>query len=73
MKAYLSLYKVYENSFEDVMNEKFSVSVEFLRRTLCDLQCTHWLKLGVKIMKQKSTLITMKMYDLWENRVSIRE
>ncbi len=43
MKAYFSLYKVYENSFEDVMNEKFSVSVEELRRTLFDLQCTHWL------------------------------
>ncbi len=43
MKAYLLLYKVYENCSEDVMGDIFSVSLEELRRNLCDLQCTHWL------------------------------
>ncbi len=43
MKAYLFLYKVYDNCSEDVMGDIFSVSVEELRRTLCDLQCTPWL------------------------------
>ncbi len=43
MKAYLSLYKVYENCSEDVMGDIFSVSVDELRRIPYDLQCTRWL------------------------------
>jgi hypothetical protein len=43
MKTYLFLYKAYENCSEDVMGEIFSVSVDELRRTPYDLQCTHWL------------------------------
>jgi hypothetical protein len=43
MKTYLFMYRVYENYSEDVKRDIFSVSVEELRRTLCDLQCTSWL------------------------------
>ncbi len=43
MKAYLFLYKVYENCSEVVMGDIFSVNVEELRRIPYDLQCTRWL------------------------------